>query len=106
MLGAGAAGGGPGFGAQQEPMAIVSIVLAIVAVPIWSCCGPASLVATGVGLVLAFVSLGRVNREPERYSGRQLSIAALIVNALFTIGNLIILGVMVAMFGIGILSSP
>jgi hypothetical protein len=106
MLGAGSGGGGLGSGSQQEPMAVVSIVLCVVAVPIWSCCGPASLVATVAGVILAIVSLGRVNREPERYSGKQLSMVALVLNALFTLGNLILLLFVVGMFGFGLLSSP
>jgi hypothetical protein len=87
-------------------MAIVALVLGVVAIPIWSCCGPASLVATAAGLILGIVSLGRVNREPGRYAGKQLAIIAIALNALFTLGNLVLLIFVAGMFGIGILSGP
>jgi O-antigen/teichoic acid export membrane protein len=106
MLGAGHGTGAAGFGSQQEPMAVVSIVLCVVAIPIWGCCGPASLVATVAGVILGLVSIGRVHREPGRYSGKQLSIVGLVLNALFTLANLILLLFVVGMFGFGILSGP
>ena len=106
MAGAGPTAGGPGYGQQQEPMAIVSLVLGIVAIPIWGCCGPASLVATIAGLVLGFVSLARLNKEPERYTGKPLAITALVLNAVFTLGNVVLLVFFVGIMGVGILSGP
>lgn len=106
MAGAGPGGGGHGFGQQQEPMAVVSLVMGVVAIPIWGCCGPASLVATIVGLVLGFVSLSRLKNQPDRYSGKPLAIAGLAINGVFTVVNVIAMVVLVGMMGFGILAGP
>jgi hypothetical protein len=107
MTGAGGgSAGGPGYGSQQEPLAIVSLVLGVIALPLFGCCGLASLAATLVGLILGFVSLGRVNREPERYSSKGLTIAALAINAVLTLMALVMTIFVVGMMGFGILSGP
>lgn len=100
------AGGGPMYGSQQEPMAIVGLVLAAVAVPMYFCCGAFSLVANVVGLVLGFVSLSRVNSAPERYQGRGLAIGAIIANGLMLLANVVMMIFFFGLMGIGLMSSP
>jgi hypothetical protein len=102
----GGPGGGPGQGSQQEPMAIISLVLGVVAIPLWFCCGLFSLALTVVGVILGFVSLGRFNREPGRYTGKPLAIAGLVVNGLFLVVNVVLMIFFVGIMGIGILSGP
>lgn len=107
MAGAGPGGAGPGFGMQQqEPMAIVSLVLGVIAIPLWGCCGPASLAVTLVGLILGFVSLGRLNREPQRFTGKGLAIAGLAINGVLTLVNIVAMIFFFGLMGVGILSGP
>lgn len=105
MTGAGGGGGG-GYGNQQEPLAIVSLVIGVVSIPLWGCCGPASLAASVIGLIFGFVSLGRFSREPERYTGKPLAIAGLVINALVTLVNVVLMIFFFGMMGIGILGGP
>jgi hypothetical protein len=105
MTGAGGGGGG-GFGQQQEPMAIVSLVVGVVSIPLWGCCGPASLAASVIGLIFGFVSLGRLSREPERYTGKPLAIAGLAINGLVTLVNAVLMIFFFGLMGFGMLSGP
>ncbi len=95
---------GGGFGAQQEPMAIVSIVLAAVSLPLYFCCGAFALAANLVGLILGFVSMSRIKNEPARYSGRGLAIAGLAVNGAFLVLNIVLMVFVFGMVGLGMLA--
>ena len=98
--------GNPTGGTQTEPMGIIALVLGIVSVPVYFCCGPVALAANIVGLVLGFVSINRCNNEPQRYQGKGLAIAALVINALFLILNLVMIEFFFGLMGVGLLSGP
>jgi hypothetical protein len=84
----------------------MSLVVGVLAVPLFGCCGLLSLAANIVGLVLGFVSLMRVNKEPERYTGKPLAIAALVVNGVLLLLAVIMVIFFFGMMGIGILAGP
>ncbi len=87
-------------------MGIIALVLGVISIPVYFCCGPVALAANAVGLVLGFVSMSRCNNEPERYQGKGLAIGALVVNALFLILNVVLIVFVFGLMGIGMLSGP
>lgn len=94
-------------GSATEPMGIISLVLGVVSVPAYFCCSAFALVFNIAGLVLGFVSLSRVNSQPGRYtSGKGIAIAALVVNALFLILNVVLIIFVFGIMGLGILAGP
>ena len=95
---------GGSFGAQQEPMGIVSLVLAAVSLPLYMCCGFFALAANLVGLILGFVSMSRIKNEPQRFQGRGLAIAGLAVNGGLLLLNVILTVFVFGLMGIGMLA--
>lgn len=93
-------------GGATEPMGIVSLVLGVISVPLYFCCGFFALAFNLVGTVLGFVSLTRVNSQPERYSGKGIAIAALAVNGIFLILNIVLIVFFFGIMGVGMLTAP
>lgn len=92
------------MGSQQEPMGIVSLVLAALSLPLYFCCGGLALAANLIGLILGFLSLSKIKGEPARYAGRGLAIAGLVVNGLFLILNVVLMIFVFGLMGLGILA--
>lgn len=94
-------------GGATEPMGIVSLVLGVISVPAYFCCSVFALVFNLAGIVLGFVALSRVSSQPGRYSsGKGIAIAALVVNGLFLILNIVLVIFVFGIMGLGILTSP
>jgi Domain of unknown function (DUF4190) len=75
--------GGYGYAGQAAPktdgLAIAGFVMAIVGLLFFG------IVLGPAGLILGIVSFRRINREPGRYKGRGLAIAAMIIGAITTV---------------------
>jgi hypothetical protein len=95
--------GGPG-GNQTEPMGITSLVLGVISLPAFACCSVFALVFNIAGLVFGFVSLSRINREPNRYSSKGLTVAALIVNGVLLVISILLAIFVFGMWGLSVLS--
>lgn len=93
-------------GGGTEPMGIVSLVLGVVSIPAYFCCSVFALVFNIAGLVLGFVSYSRVSSQPERYSGKGIAIAALVVNGIFLLLNIALIVFVFGIMGLGMLSGP
>jgi hypothetical protein len=81
-------------GRQSEPMALVSLILGIVSLPGHFCCylgWPLGIAA----IVLGIVSLTKIKKEPQRYSGAGMAwggIASAAVGFLLILLMLVIYG--------------
>jgi hypothetical protein len=93
-------------GGGVEPTGLIGLILGVLSVPLYLCCGGFSLVLNLVGLGLGFTSLTRVRAAPDRYGSRAVAIAALIVNGLLLLLNVLMILFVFGMMGIGILKSP
>jgi putative effector of murein hydrolase len=72
-------------------LAIVSVSVASSTLLLGYCCFPVTGVVLGLtGLALGIVSLVRVAREPNRYSGKGLAIAGIVGSVLAPISNAIV----------------
>ena len=94
--------GGPGHGAQTDTMAIVSLVLGLLSIPLHFCCylgWPAGIVS----IILGVIAVVRINGEPARYSGKGLAYGGIASSA---IGFLIIVLLVVAYGAAIFLTAP
>jgi len=94
--------GGPG-GNETEPMGVTSLVLGVISLPAFACCSAFALVFNVAGVIFGFVSLSRINREPHRFSSKGMTVAALIVNGVLLLINILLAIFVVGMFGIGLM---
>lgn len=83
---------------RTNPMAVIALVTSIIATPAMCCCGFVSL---GIGLpivgipfnmlgiILSFVALNQIKKNPETERGKGLAIAAIILSSLSLVFSLI-----------------
>lgn len=93
-------------GGGVEPSGLVGLILGVLSLPLWFCCGGFSVALNLVGLALAFTSLTRIRSAPDRYGSRGVAIAALIVNGVFLLLNAALILFVFGMMGVGILTGP
>ena len=65
---------------KTDELAVVSLVLAIVGVPFFCCCGWISLITSIAAIACGAVSLQRIKTDPK-LGGRGLAIAGIILGA-------------------------
>ena len=82
--------GGPP-GQTQDQFAVVSLVLGIFGLLLVFCCGPLSIVLGIAAVTFGLVSLSRIAKEPERYSGKPLAIAGIVIGALAAVGYVLMI---------------
>jgi hypothetical protein len=96
----------PTAGGGVEPTGLVGLILGVLSVPLYLCCGGLSLVLNLVGFGLGVASLGRVRSSPDRYGSRAVAIAALVVNGVLLLLNVVLMLFVFGMMGFGLLSGP
>ncbi len=96
---------------QTDPMAIASIAVSLVSFVVCFVCGcmiPLLGPAGGgvfalAGVVLGGISLSRQSKEPEKYGGKPLAIAGIVVGVLSLL--LVILTIILAVLGLATMPS-
>jgi len=93
-------------GSGVEPTGLVGLILGVLSVPLYLCCGGLTLVLNLIGVGLGVVSLTRVRAAPDRYGSRGVAIAALIVNGVLLLLNVALILLMFGIMGFGIWKGP
>ena len=80
-------GGAIGRGRRDHPLAVTGLILGVVSLFAFCCCLdiPVSL----VGLVLSWIALIEIGRQPDVYSGKGLAIAGIVTSALGLTGGVL-----------------
>lgn len=94
--------GGPSASGATDPLAIVSLILGILSLPLHFCCylgWPAGIAA----IICGIIALVRGGKEPARYSGKGLAWGGIIAAGL---GFLMIIAVFILYGAAIMLSSP
>ena len=81
-------------------MAVTSMILGIASITLGLCCYFGILTAP-IAVILGIVSLVQIKNTPNRYGGKGMSIAGIIMGALY----FVILALIVVFYGIGIFMS-
>ena len=92
-------------GAGSEPLGLVGLILGVLSLPLYLCCGGLSIVLNLVGLGLGVAALAR-GRSAERQGSRAVAMAAVIVNGLLLLLSVVAMLFFFGMMGFGILSGP
>jgi len=79
-------------------MAIASMILGLVSVTIGLCCYVGVLTAP-VAMVLGFVALSQIKKNPEQYSGKPMAIVGIVSGALY----FVILVLIILLYGLAFL---
>ncbi len=82
----------------QSGMAIASMILGLVSVTIGLCCYVGVLTAP-VAMVLGFVALSQIKKNPEQYSGKPMAIVGIVSGALY----FVILVLIILLYGLAFL---
>ncbi|MBK8995310.1 MAG: hypothetical protein IPM35_06070 [Myxococcales bacterium] len=93
-------------GSGVEPTGLVGLILGVLSLPLYLCCGGLSLVLNLVGLGLGVASLARVRAAPDRYGSRAVAIAALVVNGVLLLLNVVLMLFVFGLMGFGLLTGP
>ncbi|MBI3201955.1 MAG: hypothetical protein HYZ29_10460 [Myxococcales bacterium] len=93
----------PGGSGGSEPLGIVGLILGVISLPLYLCCGGLSLVLNLVGLGLGVAGLARSRGGGQ---GRAVAIAAVVVNGLLLLLNVLAIVFVFGVMGFGLLSSP
>jgi Na+/proline symporter len=72
---------GPGGAPQNDPLALASIGVGVFSLITCFCCGLFGLPFPIAAVVLGVLSMNRINKEPDRYTGKNLAIAGIAVGA-------------------------
>lgn len=80
---------------KNSPLAVAGLVCSLLGL---FCCG-GGLLST-LGLIFSIIGLGEINRNPNRFTGRSLAVAGIVLGIL---GVLLVIGFFVTGFGGGIL---
>ncbi|MBK7580280.1 MAG: hypothetical protein IPI67_08765 [Myxococcales bacterium] len=93
-------------GSGVEPTGLVGLILGVLSLPLYLCCGGLALVLNMVGLGLGVASLFRVRAAPDRYGSRGVAIAAIAINGLLLLAGAVLVIFMFGMMGFGMLKGP
>ena len=97
-----------GGGGSTEPLGIVSLILGVLSIPLYFCCGVFGMVLNLVlnltGIVLALVALSRAKSRPGQ--SKAIPIAGLVINGLLLLLSIGLIVFFVGIMGVGLLSSP
>ena len=91
----------PGCGSGREPLGLVGLILGVLSLPLYLCCGGLSLVLNLVGLGLGVAGMARSRGGGQ---GRAVAIAAVAVNGLLLLLNVLAIVFVFGVMGFGILS--
>lgn len=98
----------PPGGGSTDPLGIISLILGVLAVPLYFCCGAFGMIVNVAlnltGVVLALVALNRAKSRPDQSKG--IPIAGLIVNGLLLLLSIGLIVFFVGVVGVGVLSGP
>jgi hypothetical protein len=85
---------------QEKNLALVSMILGIVSIPLNFCCYIGVIIAP-VAIGLGIYSLSQIKKDPQRHGGKGMAIAGIIGGALSFVSLLII----ILIYGLGFLMS-
>ena len=76
-------GGSPGSeGRQNEPTGVVSLVLGLLSVLFVFCCAVFTFLFSVSGIVTGIIALVRIHSEPDRFRGRGIAVAGIVMSLL------------------------
>ena len=84
----------------SQSLAVSSLTLGLISITLGWCCS-FGLVSAPVAIVLGIYSLTQIKSQPERYGGKPLAIAGIVMGVLYFVA----IAVMVIIYGLGILLS-
>lgn len=94
-------------GPSMDPLAIVSLVVGVLGIPVTCCCCQLfGFVAGILALGLGGFSMKRINDEPEKYSGKGLAIAGMVLGGLLLLLAVAWIIYIIVTVGVSGLTSP
>jgi hypothetical protein len=81
----------PAVNQAQQTLAILSLVFGLAAITFGWICG--GLILAIVGLILGFVALSQIKKNPTKYGGRPMAIGGIVTGAIVIVIHLVILAI-------------
>lgn len=89
----------PIAGQQQTTISIFALIFGIAGITVgWICGGP---ILGILALILGFVALSQIKKNPERHGGKPMALAGMIMGGIVLLGHLAILAIWLVMLAIG-----
>lgn len=86
--------------AQQQGLAIASLVLGIVSITVGWCCS-FGILTSPIAIILGIISLVQIKNDPNRYGGKGMAIGGIATGALY----FVVLALIVLLWGFGVFLS-
>ncbi|MDQ5844660.1 MAG: DUF4190 domain-containing protein, partial [Acidobacteriota bacterium] len=85
---------------QQKTLAVASLVLGIVSMTIGWCCY-FGVLSGPIAIVLGFVALSQIKKDPSRYGGKGMAIGGIVTGGLY----FLFLALIILIYGLSFLVS-
>lgn len=77
---------------RTEAFAVTSFVTGLVSFPLFCCCGWLGLPLNIVAVVFGVLAISKCNKEPQRWKGKGLAIAGIVLGSLGIVLLILVIG--------------